>query len=43
MAIETWNELPPLTGSLGTVEFGCQYIDLTHRYPDRFKAGLPPP
>jgi hypothetical protein len=43
MAIETWNELGEASGILETVEYGRQYIDLTRRYADRFKAGLPPP
>ncbi len=43
MAVETWNELGEASGILETVEFGRQYIDLTRRYADRFKAGLPPP
>ncbi|HYU18941.1 MAG TPA: DUF5010 domain-containing protein [Chloroflexota bacterium] len=43
MAIETWNELGEASGILETMEFGRQYIDLTRRYADRFKAGLPPP
>jgi hypothetical protein len=43
MAVETWNELGEATGILETVEYGRQYIDLTRRYTDRFKAGLPPP
>lgn len=43
MAIETWNELGEASGILETVEYGRQYIDLTRRYGDRFKAGLPPP
>jgi hypothetical protein len=43
MAVETWNELGEATGILETLEFGRQYIDLTRRYADRFKAGLGPP
>jgi Domain of unknown function (DUF5010) len=43
MAVETWNELGEASGILETVEYGRQYIDLTRRYADRFKAGLPPP
>jgi hypothetical protein len=43
MAIETWNELGEASGILETVEYGRQYIELTRRYADRFKAGLPPP
>jgi hypothetical protein len=43
MAVETWNELGEASGILETVEFGRQYIDLTRRYADRFKAGLGPP
>jgi hypothetical protein len=43
MAVETWNELGEATGILETLEFGRQYIDLTRRYADRFRAGLPPP
>ena len=43
MAVETWNELGEATGILETREFGRQYIDMTRRYADRFKAGLPPP
>jgi hypothetical protein len=43
MAVETWNELGEATGILETVEYGRQYIDLTRRYADRFKVGLPPP
>jgi len=43
MAVETWNELGEATGILETVEYGRMYIDLTRRYADRFKAGLPPP
>ena len=43
LAVETWNELGEASGILETVEFGRQYIDLTRRYADRFKAGLPPP
>jgi hypothetical protein len=38
MAIETWNELDEGTGILETREFGRQYIDLTRRYVDQFKA-----
>ena len=40
MAIETWNELGEASGISETVEFGRQYIKLTRRYADRFKAGL---
>lgn len=43
MAVETWNELGEASGILETVEYGRQYIDLTRRYADRFKAGLPQP
>ncbi|MGE3272083.1 MAG: DUF5010 domain-containing protein [Chloroflexota bacterium] len=43
LAVETWNELGEATGILETVEYGRQYIELTRRYADRFKAGLPPP
>jgi hypothetical protein len=43
MAVETWNELGEASGILETVEFGRQYIELTRRYADRFKAGLGPP
>ena len=38
MAIETWNELDEGTGILETREFGRQYIELTRRYVDLFKA-----
>lgn len=37
--VETWNELDEGTGILDTHEFGRQYIDLTRRYADLFKAG----
>ncbi len=37
-AIETWNELGEGSGILETQEFGRQYIDLTRRYVDQFKA-----
>ncbi len=43
MAVETWNELGEASGILETVEYGRQYIDLTRRYAERFKAGLGPP
>jgi len=39
MVVETWNELGEATGILETFEFGRQYIDLTRRYADLFKAG----
>jgi uncharacterized protein DUF5010 len=38
MAIETWNELDEGTAIMETREFGRQYIDLTRRYTDLFKA-----
>lgn len=41
MAIETWNELDEGTGILETREFGRQYIELTRRYADTFKAAAP--
>jgi hypothetical protein len=41
LAIETWNELDEGTGILETREFGRQYIELTRRYADLFKAQQP--
>jgi hypothetical protein len=38
MVIETWNELGEASGILETFEYGRQYIDLTRRYADIFKA-----
>jgi len=42
LAVETWNELGEASGILETVEFGRQYIDMTRRYADLFKAGKIP-
>ena len=42
LAVETWNELGEASGILETVEFGRQYIDLTRKYVDLFKAGKIP-
>ncbi len=42
LAIETWNELGEASGILETVEYGRQYIDLTRKYVDMFKAGRIP-
>ena len=38
MVIETWNELGEASGILDTLEFGRQYIDLTRKYADLFRA-----
>ncbi|MEP7200689.1 MAG: DUF5010 domain-containing protein, partial [Chloroflexota bacterium] len=38
LAIETWNELGEASGILETVEYGRQYIDLTRKYVEMFKA-----
>ncbi len=42
LAIETWNELGEASGILETVEYGRQYINLTRKYADMFKAGRVP-
>ena len=42
LAVETWNELGEASGILETVEYGRQYIDLTRKYADMFKAGRIP-
>lgn len=39
MVVETWNELGEASGILETFEFGRQYIDMTRRFADRFRAG----
>lgn len=39
LVVETWNELGEASGILETVEYGRQYIDLTRRYAELFKAG----
>jgi hypothetical protein len=39
LAVETWNEFSEGTDIQETVETGRQYIDLTRRYADQFKAG----
>jgi hypothetical protein len=38
LAVETWNEFSEGTDVQETVETGRQYIDLTRRYADEFKA-----
>ena len=39
LSIETWNEYDEATGISETVEWGRQYIDLTRKYVNLFKAG----
>lgn len=40
--IETWNEFHEGTDIAESREYGRQYIDLTRKYADRFKAGWQP-
>jgi len=42
LAIETWNELHEATEVAETVEYGRQYLDITHEYSAYFKAGTLP-
>ena len=42
LAIESWNELGEGSGILETRELGRQYIEITRRYADAFKAGRLP-
>ncbi len=42
VVLETWNEFHEGTDIAESRESGRQYIDLTRRYVDRFKAGLGP-
>ena len=39
LVVETWNELGEASGILETFEYGRQYIEMTRRYVERFKAG----
>ncbi len=41
--IETWNEFHEGTDIAESREYGRQYIELTRKYADRFKAGWKPP
>jgi hypothetical protein len=41
--IETWSELHEGTDICETKEYGRQYIDLTRKYAELFKAGWSPP
>jgi hypothetical protein len=41
LAVETWNEFSEGTDVQETVETGRQYIDLTRRYAEAFKAQTP--
>lgn len=38
LAIETWNEFHEASDIADSVQYGRQYIDITRRYVDRFKA-----
>lgn len=38
LAIETWDEFHEATDVADTVEYGRQYIDITRRYVDQFRA-----
>ena len=42
LAIDTWNELHEATDVAETVEYGRQYLDITHEYSAYFKAGSLP-
>ena len=42
LSIETWNEYDEATGISETVAWGRQYIDLTRKYVNLFKAGKIP-
>jgi hypothetical protein len=42
LSIETWNEYDEATGISETIEWGRQYIDLTRKYVNLFKAGKVP-
>ena len=38
VAIETWNEVDEASDIAESIEFGRQYIDLTHEYARKFKS-----
>jgi hypothetical protein len=40
MAIETWNEFHEASDIADSTEYGRQYIRLTRRYVDKFKAQI---
>ncbi len=42
LAIETWNEFHEATDVADSVQYGRQYIDITRRYLDRWKAQQAP-